>query len=66
MDGSEAQSEGEKGSAGGEEESQSRQEPEDQVAQGAGGEEAAARQGVEAALLAQAGFLSHDSIIEAR
>jgi 2-methylcitrate dehydratase PrpD len=27
---------------------------------------AAARQGVEAALLAQAGFLSHDSIIEAR
>jgi RNA polymerase primary sigma factor len=32
---SEAQSEGEEGSAGGEEESQSRQEPEDQVAQGA-------------------------------
>src|SRR6185369_382623 len=45
MDGSEAQSEGEEGSAGGEEESQSRQEPEDQVAQGARGEEAAARQG---------------------
>jgi hypothetical protein len=48
MDGSEAQSEGEEGSAGGEEEGQSRQEPEDQVAKGAGGEEAAARQGARA------------------